>query len=274
MKQHQHAGGPVNNSSAAGGSNGTADSGPAGTVSGRMGPTAGSDTPHGHSAGGAGGLAPPPRHCWSHQSPTSHPQHHYQHPLPAGRRAPDDGPSPPPSSHRGGDVVDDDDDDEPNKKPLHLLQLQTAMSRFSPPDHGHHHHHGGGAGGGSQLKIGGGGGGSIAMSYHRASPTSLHPAVAAPVRYHHHAQQHAGTPMSSPMHAWPDSEVDMLPGAGIQQQQQQRGQGAAPFSNQQSPYPGSAYMMTSSDMTSSYQSWYPGSAQQLQPAHHLPTLLS
>ena len=242
MKQHQH-GGPVGNNSA-GGANGGGGAG----SGGGLGPTGGGES-HVH---GAGGL--PPRDCWSHQPPASH--QHDQHQLP-GRRAPDDDPSPP-----RRDAIDDDDD-EPTKKPLHLLQLQTAMHRFSPPEHGHH------AGGtGAQLKTGG-------VPSYRGSPTPLHP-VPPPARYHH--AQH-GTPMASPIHAWPDAGVDMLP-HGLQhshgQQQQQQRLHPAPVSNQPSPYPSSAYMMTSPDMTSTYQSWYPGSAQQMHqlPAHHLSTLLS
>lgn len=248
LKQHQH-GGPVGNNGAAGANGGGGGSGPPGSSGGgggNMGQTPSGAESHVHSAGGL-----PARDCWSHQPPASHQHHHV-----AGRGAlPDSDHSPP-----RRDVVDDDDD-EPTKKPLHLLQLQTAMTRFTPPEHGHHHH----AGSGTQLK-------GVAASYRVGSPTSLHP-VPAPSRYHH--TQH-GTPMGSPLHAWPDSatSVDMLPpGLQQQQQQQQRIQAA---SNQTSPYPSSVYMMTSSDMTATYQSWYPGSAQsQLQqPPHHLSTLLS
>ena len=246
MKQHQHGGAVSNNSAAV--TNGGGGNGPPGGGSGGVGPTTGSES-HVH---GAGGL--PPRDCWSHQPPSSH-QHH-QHHVP-GRRAPDDDASPP---HR--DAIDEDDDDEPTKKPLHLLQLQTAMHRFSPPEHGHH---GGAVSGGVQLKAG-------AIPSYRGSPSPLHP-VPPPARYHH--TQH-GTPMASPIHAWPDSGVDMLP-LGLQQShslQQQQRLHPAPVSNQPSHYPSSAYMMTS-DMTSTYQSWYPGSAQQLQQQpHHLSTLLS
>jgi len=246
MKQHQHGGpGPVTNNNAGASANGGGGNGPPGGGSGGVGPTAGGES---HVHGGAGGLAS--RDCWSHQPASSH-QHH-QHHVPS-RHAPDDDPSPP-----RRDAIDDDDD-EPTKKPLHLLQLQTAMHRFSPPEIGHH-------GGSVQLKAG-------AIPSYRGSPTPLHP-VPPPARYHH--TQH-GTPMASPIHAWPDAGVDMLP-PGLQQshsQQQQHRLHPAAVSNQPSPYPNSAYMMTSSDMTSTYQSWYPGSAQQLQqPPHHLPTLLS
>ena len=242
MKQHQH-GGPVSNNVAAG-ANSAGGNGPLGSGSGGgMGQTPGGES-HVH---GAGGLAP--RDCWSHQPPS-----HHQHHVP-GRRAPDDDPSPP-----RRDAVDDDDD-EPTKKPLHLLQLQSAMHRFSPPEHGHH---GGAVSGGVQLK-------ASAVPSYRASPTPLHP-VPPPARYHH--TQH-GTPMASPIHAWPDAGVDMLP-AGLQQSHgQQQRLHPAPVSNQPSPYQSSAYMITSSDMTSTYQSWYPGSGQQLQQTpHHLSTLLS
>ena len=250
MKQHQH-GGPVNTSSTAAANGGASGGG--------LGPTSGTES-HSVHAGGASGLAPPTRDCWTHQTAPQHDQ------VP--RRTLDDQPSPP-----RRDVIDEDDDDEPNKKPLHLLQLQTAMHRFSPPEHAAHHPV---TGAGVPLKTGG-------VPSYRASPTSLHPVP----RYHH--AQH-GTPMASPIHAWPDTGVDMLPPAGLQhphghhhhhhhqqqQQQQQRLHAGAPGSNQPSAYPGSAYM---TDMTSAsyHQSWYAaGTTQQMHqtPAHHLPTLLS
>jgi len=245
MKQHQHSGGTVGSNSAAG-TNGGAVSGPPGSGgSAGMGPSQGAES-HVH-----GGL--PPRDCWSHQPPTSH-HHHHQHHVP-GHRAPEDDPSPP---RRDG--VDDDDDEEQSKKPLqHLLQLQTAMHRYSPPDHGHHH-----GVPGTQLKAG-------TVPSYRGSPPPLHPVAPPPAAGRYHHAQH-GTPMASPIHAWPDPGVDML-APGLQQQQQRLH--VAPASNQLSPYHSSAYMMSSAEMASTYQSWYAGSAQQLQqPAHHLSTLLS
>lgn len=245
MKQHQH-GGPVTNNGTAG-ANGQGGTGPPGSGTGSVGPTASGES-HVHSAGGL-----PPRDCWNHQPSSSHPHHQHR------RLAPDDDPSPP-----RRDVIDDDDDDddESTKKPLHLLQLQTAMHRFSPPEIGHH---GRAGGGGLQIKA------SAIPSSYRGSPTPLHP-VPASVRYHH--GQH-GTPMPSPIHAWPDAGVDMLPPGLQQSHSQQQRLHPAGGSNQPSSYQNSAYMMTSSDMTSSYQSWYPGAAQQLQqPPHHLSTMLS
>lgn len=225
MKQHQHGGGGQVNNNAPAGGNGGAGGGASG---GGLGQTAAG-------SGDAHGLPPAARDCWSQQPASSTHPHHPHH----GTRRPDDDRSPPPPPHHR-DVIDDDEE-EPTKKPLHLLQLQTAMHRFSPD------HHAGG-GGGPQLKVG------TVPSYRGGSPTAA--------RYHHHHHaQHPGTPMASPIHAWPD---DIGP-PGLHQQQQR-----IHVSNQPSPYHSSAYMMTSPEMTSTYQ-WYAGSQQ---PTHHLPTLLS
>jgi len=249
MKQHQHGGASV------GGNNTVAGAAVNGGGSG-SGAGIGPAESHSVHAGVNAGAVLSSRDCWStHQgAPASH-QHDGQVPLQS-RRTLDDEASP---ARR--DVLDDDDD-EPTKKPLHLLQLQTAMHRFSPPEHGPGHHSG-------PPKSGGG-----SMPSYRASPTSLHPVPAA--RYHH--TTHGGTTMASPIHAWPDpATVDMLP-AGLQHphaQQQQR----LHASNQPSPYPSSATYMT--DMTTSTYhhqgAWYAGgTTQQMHqtPAHHLSTLLS
>jgi hypothetical protein len=144
---------------------------------------------------------------------------------------------------------DDESDEECIKKPLHLLHLQSAMSRYSPcSDVTPSMHLKGAAANQSQYR-------SV------APPTSPPP----PLRYHSHHEM-----MTSSISVWPgDPEV--------QQQQHQR----LSVANHQSPYSGGgggAYMMASPEMTSSYGSpWYQHTQQLQQHPHHhhqLSTLLS
>lgn len=186
------------------------------------------------------------RDCWSQP-----PSHHALHV----------------SSHLGSRINDDtssqtdheEEQEELPKKPLHLLPLSTSLHRYSP--HDSHSIH---------IKNGTGSMPSQFVYRNTHSPPPLH-------RYHLGAQQHEH--MTSSISAWHDSE---LHGALQQQQQQQpqhqRMQSAPPGSGNQLSYSGSsAYMMTSPEMTSPYQSsWFQHavSEQAPTPHQHLSTLLS
>lgn len=225
MKQHQHSGNVTGSAPSAGGT--SAGQGPPGGSSN-------GDQQPSHL------LQSSARDCWS--QPASH------HAMHAGSRVNDDTGSP--TDH-------DDEHEEISKKPLHLLQLNSSIHRFSP----HDSHP-------IQIKNGSGSGPMTSQLMYRNAA-----AQSPPLHRYHSGSQHEM--MTSSISGWSDPEVH----GALQHSQQQRMQGIAGGPGNHLTYSGgSTYMMASPDMTSPYpSSWFPHTAADQPPTphqHHLSTLLS
>jgi hypothetical protein len=158
---------------------------------------------------------------------------------------------------------DDDSDDMSNKKPLHLLQIPVhphhvvpTPGRYSPQESSLHHQFKGGIS--SPPSAGHGGSMSHGFNPQQNYRNTLHspPPPTLSQRYLHPNSQH--DLMTSSISAWSEQSMHHT-------QQHRSLQQPNPSDSHLNYSSGTAYMMASPDMTSSYSStWFP--------SHHHPSI--